>query len=246
MFYFKRERYKEALHFYNTGLEKLSINLSKNKLIETDLNINKEGYPILSNKALALHKYYEETGDIQDLEMALATFKLAAKMVEKTRQEILTTGSKEQLAGEALSIYEGGILVAKKLYELTQKKEYLEDAFAFTESNKGILLLESLQAELARNYGGLPDSLQEKERDLRIDIAFYERQINEEKQKGEEADQNKIKIWEDNLFSFNSEYQDLVELLEEAYPKYYHLKYEYYLSKPGSNSGKPGYQKCFS
>jgi CHAT domain-containing protein/tetratricopeptide (TPR) repeat protein len=221
--------YKSALKHFQHALIRVAYNFEDTSIYKNP-KVDKVVSKITAtrafyHKALALYKYYEETRDVKDLKMALATFKLAAKMVEKTRQEILTTGSKEQLAGEALSIYEGGILVAKKLYELTQKKEYLEDAFAFTESNKGILLLESLQAELARNYGGLPDSLREKERDLRIDIAFYERQINEEKQKGNEADLDKIKIWEENLFSFNSEYQDLVELLEEAYPKYFHLKY---------------------
>ena len=222
---------EEALLNYQIGLTKLTFDYeeaqnfySNPKDVKKMLPVD-ESFVILENKGIAFHQYYKKTQNLRDLQAALETFKLAAKLVSRMRQEIITTGSKQQLAGEALSIYENGIKVALELYELTKDQRYLEDAFKFSESNKAILLLESLQEELARNYGGIPDSLKERERDLRIDITFYEKQINQENTKGEEADQEKIKKWEENLFDFNSKYQELVKILEKDYPKYYQLKY---------------------
>ena len=125
-----------------------------------------------------------------------------------------------------MPIYEGAIRVALELNRVTGKEAYLEQAFQFAESNKAILLLESINEEAAKNYGGIPDSLLEKESSLRVEIAFYQRIINEEKQKKEKEKTEKIKTWESELFDFRQKYNNLVDLLETEYPKYYQLKYD--------------------
>ena len=190
-----------------------------NELITTDFN-----FDIFKNKTIALFNLYINSHREQNFLFASKnTSHLATQLIQKARQDIITSGSKQQLATEALPIYESAIQVALELHKVTGEEKYLEQAFQFAESNKAILLLESINEEVAKNYGGIPDSLLEKERDLRVEIAFYERIINENKQKGETE---KIINWESELFDFRQAYNNLVDLLENEYPNYYQLKYD--------------------
>lgn len=225
----KQNNLKGALSYYQQAIVKMTFdyedttfisNPSPQKVISEPL-----GFKILKNKAQVLRALFDQTQDFRYLEAALDAAKVAAQLVEKTRQEIVTQGSKQKLAGEALEVYETGLKVALQLHELTGQSEYLEQAFAFAESNKAILLLESINETVAKNYGGIPDSLLEQEKDLRINIAFYDKQLYEEKQKGEAADTTRIQLWENQLFDFNQDYQALVKGLETDYPEYYEMKY---------------------
>ena len=69
-------------------------------------------------------------------------------------------------------------------------------------------------------FGGIPDTTLDKEKDLRLEIAFYEKQIYEEKLKGEKADEEAIKNFESTLFDMKRDLEKLVEELEANYPKY--------------------------
>ncbi|MEN0006537.1 MAG: CHAT domain-containing protein [Bacteroidota bacterium] len=181
-------------------------------------------FKILHYKAKTLHSLFDQTQDLRYLDAALDAAKVATELVEKSRQEIVTQGSKQKLAGDALGVYETGIEIALALQEEKGGQQYLEEAFAFAESNKAILLLESINETVAKSYGGIPDSLLEQEKDQRINIAFYEKEIYQERQK-EEADEEKLELWENQLFEYKQDYQALVKRLEEEFPEYYEMKY---------------------
>ncbi|MCI5083319.1 MAG: CHAT domain-containing protein, partial [Saprospiraceae bacterium] len=137
-------------------------------------------------------------------------------------------GSKQKLAGDIFPVYEGGIEVALALFRLTGEEMYQEKAFRFAESNKSILLLESINESVAKSYSGIPDSLLDADKSLRTEIAFYEKSINEEKAQRDttKIDYQKIKQWKNTLFDLKNEYQALIRVLEKDYPRYYELKYE--------------------
>lgn len=227
---YELQNYQEALDNYQKALTHLFYNFEEEGDYPNPSSLQVarplDGIQGLHNKAKTLYHLYLENQNLEDLELSLSTYQLAAQLIKKARQDIMTSGSKQLLAGEVLPVYEGAIQTALKLQEITGDKNYLEQAFQFAESNKAILLLESINEQVAKNYGGIPDSLQEKERDLRIDIAFYEKTINKEKQKGEEGDVEKIDEWEKVLFDLRQDYADLVDLLEKEYPRYYEFKYD--------------------
>ncbi|MEN0004680.1 MAG: CHAT domain-containing protein, partial [Bacteroidota bacterium] len=186
-------------------------------------------FKILHYKAKTLHRLFDQTQDLRYLDAALDAAKVSAALVEKSRQEIVTQGSKQKLAGDALEVYETGIEIALALQEEKGDQKYLEEAFAFAESNKAILLLESINETVAKSYGGIPDSSLEQEKDQRINIAFYEKEIYQERQK-EEADEEKLKLWENQLFEYKQDYQALVKRLEGEFPEYYEMKYNTHLA----------------
>lgn len=222
--------YEEALINYQKALTHLFYNFEEGSEYANPSSLQVarplDGIQALEGKAKTLYQLYLQNQELKDLELSLATNQFASRLIQKTRQDIMTSGSKQLLAGEVLPVYEGAIQTALKLHEVTGNSKYLEEAFQFAESNKAILLLESINEQVAKNYGGIPDTLQERERDLRIDIAFYEKTISKEKQKGEKGDADKISEWEKNLFDLKQAYSDLVDLLETEYPKYYKFKYD--------------------
>lgn len=181
----------------------------------------------LRGKAKALYIRYLESKDIKDLQASLDTYQLTHDFIKKLKEDITTMGSKQRLAGDVLEIYEEAIETALALHAATADEQYLEKALFFAESNKAILLLESMNERMAQSVSGIPDTLLEKERQYRVDISYYEREINEENnKKAGEPNGDKIKEWDDKLYSLRREYQQLIDRFEAEYPKYHRLKYD--------------------
>lgn len=180
----------------------------------------------LKGKARALYLRYQKSQNLKDLTASVATYEMTHEFIGHLKQDISTMGSKQQLAGDVLEVYEGAIETALALHEATGDQTYLEKAFFFAEANKAIILLESMNERMAQSASGIPDSLLEKEKQYRVDIAYYERSVNEEHNKKTEPDADKIKKWEDQLYTLRREYQQLIDQFEAQYPKYFKLKYD--------------------
>jgi len=134
-------------------------------------------------------------------------------------------GSKLFLAEKSSEIFECAIKLSIKLFDITGETKYRNEAYIFNEKSKVRILQEAINESQARNFSGIPDSLLEKESQLKIDLTFYENRLQEEKFRKENIDRIKVKSFENRLFSLNMEYQQLVNELEINYPKYYHSKY---------------------
>lgn len=230
------EKLDSAVHCFHQGVIYLANgfedqNIYSNPKVEQcfpEFNVIRS----LRGKAKALYLRYQESKDIKDLQASLETYKLTHDFIKKLKEDITTMGSKQRLAGDALEIYEEAIETALALHEATADKQYLEKALFFAESNKAILLLESMNERMAQSVSGIPDSLLEKEKQFRVDIAYYEREINEENnKKNSDPNLDKVKEWDDKLYTLRREYQQLIDQFEEKYPKYYRLKYDTRLAK---------------
>ena len=68
-------------------------------------------------------------------------------------------------------------------------------------------------------------SLQKGKPNLNRKISAYNEMVLNEKQKMT-PDTAKIQIWEEKLFEYSREYDDLIKFIEKNYPKYYKLKYD--------------------
>ncbi|MBX2875912.1 MAG: CHAT domain-containing protein [Saprospiraceae bacterium] len=220
-----------AVHYFHQGVIYLA-NGFENQIIYSNPTVEQcfLEYDIirsLRGKAKALYLRSQESKDLRDLKASLDSYQLTHDFIKKLKEDITTMGSKQRLAGDALEIYEEAIQAALALHEVTGEDQYLEKALFFAESNKAILLLESMNERMAQSVSGIPDSLLEKERQFRVDISYYEREINEENNKKSGVpDQEKIKEWDDKLYTLRREYQQLIDQFEDEYPKYYRLKYD--------------------
>lgn len=167
-----------------------------------------------------------DSSEISNLEMAYSTYQLAAKLIDKMRTGYRTEGSKLFLGETTTNIYDQAINVSLKLYALTRKENYRQQAFVFAEKSKAAVLQEELSESDAKKFAGLPDSLLEKEKQLRIDLAFFDTQLQNESQKTDSRDSIKLLEYENQLFSLKNKFEQMMFDIEKNYSEYYQLKYQ--------------------
>lgn len=179
----------------------------------------------LSFKAKLFNNLSEITGQ-RDLEMSLSTYQLAIDLIDKIRTSYKTEGSKLFLGEKSTEIYEQAIQTSLKLFEITNNEVYKQYAFYFIEKSKAAVLQESLAEVQAKQFSGITRILLEEEKQLKIDLAFYETQLQSELQKKDLRDSIKINDYQNNLFKLRSDYGKLILKFENEYPDYYNLKYQ--------------------
>lgn len=162
----------------------------------------------------------------QNLQTSLAFYQQAARLMDQMRIGYKASGSKLLLADKTNTMFEKAIQTAVLLHGMTADIEYLEAAFAFSEKSKTGILLESFSEAKARRFAGIPDSLLEKERRLRIDLTAYQQSLFREQLKKEQADSAKLHLWENKIFQLKLDYDNLLRNLERDYHDYHNLKYQ--------------------
>ncbi len=178
----------------------------------------------LKHKANALSSYYNNTQNIKDLESSLNAYDIAVQLVDKIRLGYQTQESKLFLSENEKSTYTNATYTAYRLLQITGDEKYVNKAFEYTERSKAAVLLSALRTSEARIFAGIPDTLLQLENNLLKDIALYEELIREERI-NEKPEENKLKNWEQKLFTVTAKYDNLITSFEDCYPKYYSLKY---------------------
>ncbi len=236
--YLKKEDFGQALY----NLQK-SIQGNVQGFADDNFNHNPPLEGILSEielerslyfKAKALASRYENgPGNIEDLYASVSTFQLTFELIDKMRNGYKAEGSKLILAENTSGHAEDAIEAALQLYEATGDTQYQNLAFSFAEKNKAGVLYESVSEANARQFSGIPDSLLQKERQLKTDLAFYETQIQKN-----ELDSLTAKEFKGRFFNLNVQYDQLIRLLERAYPGYFDMKYDMSVATVGEIQNK--------
>ena len=124
------------------------------------------------------------------------------------------------------NIYEEGISTSLNLFAETKDNQYKKVAFEFAEKSKAGILLDAIAESNAKRFSNIPDSLIEKENQLKVDLSYYDTQIQKEKSKKKNIDSVKLNVMQNRLFSLNRQHEDLISSLEKNYHNYFHLKYQ--------------------
>lgn len=177
----------------------------------------------LRDKGETLRQLADKESNPQFLEASLSTYDIAASLLDSMRAEY-HEGSRQFWNQQARPIMENAIAVAMQLYHNTHEQQYLEKAFGYAEKNKALLLAEALRDAAARQQAGIPDSILQQEKSLKIDIAFYKRQIFREKQRNT-PDTSKILLWQKYIHERHRTNEALLARLETSYPEYFRIKY---------------------
>ncbi len=160
--------------------------------------------------------------DPKSMNSALNSFQLAVQWIDNLKTSYVLDSTQIDWSSEYKSIYEEALDVAYALYENTNNSEYLEIAFGISEKSRGSILLEQLKSKKGKFQAGIPDSLLQKSKDLRLDIVFYNQELLKAKEKKEEA---KTKLYKSYLSKYRLELIALEEKMERAYPNFYRVKY---------------------
>ena len=228
--YLEQASYDSAFYYLQKALQAVVPDFNDDNIFTNPriTNATSDDYLLdaFNWKAKGFRDFYSVTTNVADLKMALDTYELAADLVDKMRDDYSAEGSKLTLGENVTGLFEQAIETALTLHKTTQQREHLERAFMFTERAKSSVLLNSLMDVQAQQFAGIPDSLIQLEKTLKIKRAFYETQLQLELENSKNPDSLKIKEYESKTFALGIQYNDLIQHFEQKYPGYYNLKYQ--------------------
>ncbi|MEX2568760.1 MAG: CHAT domain-containing tetratricopeptide repeat protein, partial [Cyclobacteriaceae bacterium] len=230
--FFQENKPELALEYFQDALITLipefdDKSIFVNPTLEAEINSKMILLKILENKAKALEKLYlQNEEDDSALEISLNTYQIAIRLIDDLRIGFTEEESRKDLTEKSFSIYEGAIQTSTRLHQVSKEIKYLELAFGISQQSKAFLLLQALKNANGLQFAGVPDSLIEKERDLKTEVAFYERELYLAQQKNDSVP---IRLYQNYLYQFKTELEKISQNFETNYPKYYELKYNYRL-----------------
>ncbi|MCD4747562.1 MAG: CHAT domain-containing protein [Bacteroidales bacterium] len=228
-YYFNEKNFSESLKYYQQSIISVvydfnDTNFYKNPRLQ-NIILDVDLLEPLVNKARAFYHYYLNISLIdKDLGASLECYELAIELIDKI-SIYLTKDSKLLLVGKLKGIFIEAINTALVLYEKTGSENYLEIAFTYSEKSKSTILLTALKDMEAMQIGKIPIQLQNNEKNIKHELANYQKLIYEENKK-QKPNTSRIDLWEKKLFDLNKQYDILISSVEKKYPEYYKLKYD--------------------
>lgn len=162
---------------------------------------------------------------IGSYKLALRTITQATELVHQIRSGYVSEDSRLFLAENQESTFVEAVNISYKLYQQTNDDSYARKGFEFTEKSKSASFLAAVKDSRAKEFGGIPDSLLKKEDYLKINISNYKEMLFEERQ-NDKPDSARISLFTSKIFHLNEQYDQLVQLFEKSYPRYYAFKYK--------------------
>ncbi len=178
----------------------------------------------LYHKAKLLYLLAIKNKDQQFFEKSYETYVLCDQLIDQIRHKHIHYNDQLYLSKEVLDIYEGALELCYSIYKQGKDAQYIHKAFYFSEKSKNAALRNTIANVKALTYGDIPSDLLQEEKQLKIDIVFYQQQIYHAKLNNK---QEKLHYYEALLNSLNIRYHQLIEQLEQKYKKYYKLKYSH-------------------
>lgn len=214
----------EALQYYDNALSLLKNSQSEGTSYQYTQN-QPQALVTLERKLSALYRLKQKDSSSVEIKQSLyTTAQQAVLLLDQIRQGLSTQNSKLKVLEAAPRIYEQALEATWELYEETGDKTYLAYMYTLIEKSKAILLLETLNDGNAKEFGGVPNELREKEKRLRNDIKIYTTQLDQA------IDSAQLERIQSVIFEKRNALEALKKTLESDYPKYYELKYQDYIA----------------
>lgn len=162
-----------------------------------------------------------KNGRSTELKNVLAFLQNVVTLYRDFSHTIENKRDKIMLNGKITQFCLAGIDVCYRLATLLPEKYsyYLQQAFYLAECNKASVLSSSLAEVNALKFSGIPVDLLKQEKELRTNMAFCRSRLFDKRQE-------KAILYRNKLFAFNRDYEQLIEVLEQKYPRYHELKYQ--------------------
>lgn len=175
-------------------------------------------------KASAFKERYTTTKQLSDLKFAMNCYQLADSLLDKNRTLFDREGSKLLFAQKSQNFFEEAIECAWQLATVADSLPYCQIALTLMEKNKARLLTETLYQLEVEQRTGLPDSIRQVERQLRIDLAYNEDQLANE-QKKPQPDEQQLRNTQRYLSRLSRQQEKVRSWLAQHHPQYYQTRY---------------------
>ncbi|MBK6932130.1 MAG: CHAT domain-containing protein [Saprospirales bacterium] len=170
----------------------------------------------LDLKGEALWQLYQSNSTPAHLDLAGETTGLAVQMMENLRDAAVYESSKLHSTQQNRRLFNRmmRILYAR---QAGGDRQAAERAFAYSERSKAVLLGQKLAADAALAKATLPDSLRQREIDLKEQWATLKNELFERQMEGKALDDSTAKVNSQRLFYLENELRALREHLSAAY-----------------------------
>ncbi len=179
----------------------------------------------LAWKARASYELYLQTKQKTDLDRAYQTALLYDKIPNYLRKNSADANN-VRWADFFFEGYEFAIQISMSLHQLTKDKQYLNQAFYFSEKCKGLSLLQAFQTTKATKLAGIPANMLEKEAKIKLDIAQLEQELYVLSARKNKETLPQIIELQTRITNKREEYNSFIKQLEEDYPEYHKIKYD--------------------
>ncbi len=161
-----------------------------------------------------------ENAPIDNARLAALYYRLADSLLLYRQQILVSKEDKINLAKETWRLSSVAVANNMAMWRLDSNPRHLEEAFYYAERCKANVLLSSVAAYEATQFAGLPDSLANKENELRALMVNFQQQL------AAGPDSLTKLALQQALLTNSRQYRALIDHLEKNYPLYYDLKYE--------------------
>ncbi len=138
----------------------------------------------------------------------------------------ISAETKNLYQSQNIPVFESAIDVSLVKSTQDQHDSLKLKTYEYTELAKASLLQSQIKQTDALAFASIPDSLLQKEYDLRIDINWREKQRQGMLEKGKTDTDTTVLRISSMIFDLKQEQETLFETLEKDYPEYYRLKYD--------------------
>lgn len=220
---FAEQSFVESLKFIQTGLQAnvpdfASDRIQDNPKVNSQILEASFFLKTLHLKAQVLAKTGHEA-------LAINTFYSCDSLVSRIREDHLRHEDKLSLGELSTLIFQDAVDFCISRYEATSDPKFLELAYHFGEKSKSATLTSNVLSSQARSFANIPASLIEKERDLTIDLTFYQSEKVAYSQGHHHADESQLQKIEQKIFKLNQSLDSLREHLKSRYYNYYELNF---------------------
>ena len=194
------------------------------KALELRQRIYGEGHPLVANTYQSMGSIFKEQGDWTQ---AMHYYDKALLALDKMRENYSSEAIKQYFVERNFYLFEDAIYTLSQQYQQNPDPAYLESAFRYFEKSKSLNLLESLNEVDALKFGGLPRKMLKEEQKWSQEINDLENQISQAVQAGKSESDSLVRANQVELLEKKEGYKAFVQTLEQKYPGYYQLKYDF-------------------
>ena len=176
-----------------------------------------------SMKANALFQLGQINEDKDYFEKALRAYLRSDSLVNEIYHEHTEEQDQFAFSNTAHGLFKGAIETCYALYQISNDRKYIDQAFYFSERSKANTLLKNLKGTTALRFANLPDSVLLHIDHSQKDISDLQRQLQQARQ---QQDSLKSRSAQVRLADAKAAYRKQLRKLEQQYPAYYQLKYD--------------------
>ncbi len=220
--YSHKNEFPKADHYFNECGNVLQYDFKQPILFDqvADRTVLRE---LLNQKRKNYKRLYEKSLDKKYLDSIQLNDQHAIALEDYFQSELSEQEARSFHISDVFWRYEGAI---KNLLR-NKSPDNVNMAFEVAEKSKSRLLTENFRSIEVQKLTGISQDLLEEEREINIDLAFYDKKIYQEQYEKEIPNDSLIKVFNTQLFKINQQKEQLVQTFKEKYPSYHRLKYNY-------------------